>query len=228
MKKILFLFCLFFATGVVAQETIVLPSTFDESQMIVKKVDARGNYVPLNQVADISNNQKEQVKKVVADSQKQTIENIQISEELPGVPQKRGGRLKFDNPQMQGNAENAIVKNSKEFEQTVRKAEQEGKIMVLKKPMVLFEEEKEPKPVEQKRVRRLRAVQKDYGIPKTTFGKEAFQKIEVPQNPTFRMQTMTKALQDFKKESIRFEECDSNDPDCKMYEVDEEGQVIFK
>ena len=121
MKKILFLFCLFFATGVVAQETIVLPSTFDESQMIVKKVDARGNYVPLNQVADISNNQKEQVKKVVADSQKQTIENIQISEELPGVPQKRGGRLKFDNPQMQGNAENAIVKTLRsEHESAIR------------------------------------------------------------------------------------------------------------
>ena len=227
MRKILFLFCLLFASAAVAQETIVLPSTFDETQMIVKKVDMNGNYIPLNQVADVSDNPKEQVAKIPVDSQrKQVVENIQVSEE--NVPQKRGGRLKFNDPQMQNNAENAVVRNSEEFDQTVKKAEQEGRVMVLKKHPVLFEEEKEQKPVEQKRVRKLRAIQKDYSIPKTTFGKEAFKGIEISKNSTFQTPTMTDALKDLRKESIRFEECNSNDPDCKMYEVDEEGQVIFK
>ena len=79
-----------------------------------------------------------------------------------------------------------------------------------------------------KRIRKLRAVEKDYSIPKTTFGNSTLQKVKVPVNGTFQTSTMAKAIEDFRKESISFEDCNSDDPNCKIYEVDEKGQVIFK
>ncbi|MBP5535035.1 MAG: hypothetical protein J6Y03_06000 [Alphaproteobacteria bacterium] len=222
MKKVFFLFCLFLGNVVVAQETITLPSTFDENQMIVKKIDANGNYIPLNQVQLTENIQQVQ----------QPVQNVQTSGNLPETPQpeapqKKGGRLKFNDPQMQENAEKAVIRDSNEIKEAMQKAEQEGKVMTLRKS-VLLEEETQSRPVERKRVRKFRVTERDYSIPRTTFGNDTLKKVELPQNLTFQTQTMTDALKDFKRESLRFEECDSEDPNCRMYEVDEEGKVIFK
>ena len=128
MKKMFFLFCLCLGSIAVAQETITLPSTFDENQMIVKKMDANGNYIPVNQIQLTANTQQIQ----------KPVQNVKVSENLPEVPQpeapkKKGGRLKFDNPQMQENSEKAVVKDSNEIKEAMQKAEQEGKVMTLRK-----------------------------------------------------------------------------------------------
>ena len=79
-----------------------------------------------------------------------------------------------------------------------------------------------------KRVRRLRAIKRDYGIQKTTFSADTLGKMETPKNLTFKVPTMTKAYEDFKRESVRYEDCEADDPNCVMYEVDEAGQVISR
>lgn len=164
MKKTFFLFCLCLSGATVAQETIVLPSTFDENQMIVKKIDKDGYFMPVNQI-DLSNEGQLQEENI----QKPTTEDV-------------------------------------------------GQII----------QEVEPQQVKPKKVRRLRAVKRKYGIQKTTFGADTLGKIESPKKPTFKMPTMTKAFEDLKKESVYFEDCNVDDPNCVTYEVDEKGQVISK
>lgn len=179
MKKILFLFALFLSVPVVAQETISLPSTFDENQMIVKKKDENGNFVPVNQIKiDLEDMSTFKTKE----------ENLQ------------GVKLKI-----------------KESVQDAEKTEQAE-----------LPNENTLQPLtEQKRVRKFRAREKDYGLPKTTFGDEALQEATTFSGVTFDTSTMKETVKEFKRESTFFEECDSDDPECKTYEVDEEGQVVF-
>lgn len=187
MKKILFLFALFLSVPVVAQETISLPSTFDENQMIVKRKDANGNFVPVNQIKIDLDNQP---------ALKAEEKNLQ------------GVKLKIKESVQ--NSEKKIP--AQVNEQAEQKLPNENTLQP---------------PTEQKRVRRLRAREKDYGMPKTTFGSSALQEAEMFSGVTFDTSTMEETVKEFKRESTFFEECDSDDPECKTYELDEEGQVIF-
>ena len=178
MKKILFLFCMCISGVAVAQETIVLPSSFDENQMIVKEMDEEGNFIPVNQVEG-----------VVDDSQQTT--------------QQQSDQIEKDNSE-----------------------EEENRRRIAPKEKVLPKNISED-PQKLKRVRKMKAIKRDYGIQKTTFGADTYEKVETPKKPTFKMPTMTKAFDDFRRESVHYEDCSSDDPDCRMYEVDEKGQVIF-
>ncbi len=88
--------------------------------------------------------------------------------------------------------------------------------------------ETETLPEQPKRVRQLRAVVKDYSLPKSTFSAASIQNLDVSETTTFKASTMSDAVRDFQRESMTFEECSPDDPNCKMYEVDEAGEVIFK
>ena len=200
MKKISFFICLFFAGVALAQESIVLPSSFDENQMIVKKMDSNGNYIPIEQPDFVQG--------------KTLPENTPPSvKERNHRPQGQVGQMKFDNQSKQRPVGKLPLKTQKELKNS---NVQEQTIPTV--------ESSTPR----KRLRKFRAVEKDYSIPKTTFGNETLQKIEVPEQTTFQMPTMEKAVRDFRRESISFEECDTEDPNCKVYELDEAGRVIFK
>ena len=165
MKKILCLMCLFLPFGAWAQ-SFLLPSSFDENQIIEKVQDADGNFVPVDQVVENK-----------PASQAQTAQN-------PAASIIEGEQKKPNAPQT--------------------------------------------KPAH--RTRQLRAVQKDYGLPKSTFDAQTLEQIDQPSNnATFQTQTMSQAVRDFKRESTSYEECSStDDPNCRTYEVDENGEVIIQ
>ncbi|MBO5997012.1 MAG: hypothetical protein J6P93_00585 [Alphaproteobacteria bacterium] len=205
MKKIIFLLCLLYAGVAVAQETIALPSTFNENKMVLKKKDAHGNYIPLNQPIAEEAEQEETAEKPQKAEEPKPDRKAMASKQMEGI-QKRVKEMNFEKPK-----EPRKMRLVKPKEEEKQDAEQE-----------------EEQPQKKKRTRRMKAVERDYGIQKTTFGEETRKKIEVPKKPTFKTPTMSKAMTDFKKESIQYKECNDDDPKCKTYEVDEEGQVIFK
>jgi hypothetical protein len=81
---------------------------------------------------------------------------------------------------------------------------------------------------EKKKMKRFRAVEKDYTLPSTTFSGDLLNGVEVPVNPTFQVQTMSKAAKEIQKERTRFVECQEGDKNCDYYEVDDAGEVIWK
>ena len=81
---------------------------------------------------------------------------------------------------------------------------------------------------EKKKMKRFRAVEKDYTLPSTTFSGDLLKGVEVPVNPTFQVQTMSKAAKEIQRERTRFVECQEGDKNCAYYEVDDAGEVIWK
>ena len=69
--------------------------------------------------------------------------------------------------------------------------------------------------------------QKTYSIQRSTFTPETYDNLPAAPS-TFRQETMSGAQKDLLKEMTFFEECTGNDPNCREYEVDDKGEVIFQ
>ena len=78
----------------------------------------------------------------------------------------------------------------------------------------------------ERQVRRLRAVEKDYSLPTSTFPAENLKQTQGAMD--LNIQTMPDAVRALNKERYRFEECPNGDKNCQDFEVDSAGEVIFK
>ena len=87
------------------------------------------------------------------------------------------------------------------------------------------QEHAEP-PAPPRRIKRYRAVEKDYSMPKSTFSSSGFSNMnDAPSS--FSNSSMSETIKRFKKESTRFEECQEGEEGCRQYDVDDKGNVIW-
>jgi len=167
MKKVWVVVVFFISFMAVAQEEILMPSSFDENKMIVKRKDENGNFVPVDELA-------------------------------PPV---------------------SHVKNKQ------KSAPQAEPILNNKRPTKKFKMKKKTREIPASTIQ----VDRSTDIMPSSFSQSTFyMTVDKSVSRTLSTQTMERARQELEKENTVYEECNSNDPNCKEYELDEQGRVIVK
>lgn len=196
------------ALSTYAQEVITLPSSFDESKMITKRRDEQGRYQPIydDVPAPMPATPEHALQQAQSAGQPQRV----FYRGVPSAPAARneGRQNKATIPAQEPSTLPALR----------NEAQQNEEVIPAQKPSA--------PPTPERRIKRYRAIEKDYSMPKSTFSSSTLSNIaDAPSS--FSNSSMAETIKRFKKESTRFEECQEGEKGCRQYDVDDKGDVIW-
>lgn len=196
------------ALSAYAQEVITLPSSFDENKMITKRRDEQGRYQPIYD---------------------------DVSAPMPAAPQHAPQQAQpAEQPQRvfyRSAPPAPAVRNEGQQNKAAAPAQAPSTLPALRNEaqqneVAIPAPEPSAPPAPERRIKRYRAIEKDYSMPKSTFSSSTLSNIgDAPSS--FSNSSMAETIKRFKKESTRFEECQEGEEGCRQYDVDDKGDVIW-